>query len=70
MRIILVTSNKLEHVYVANKLVTGVPLDGIVVDHGRRFGFFVEHSQVLSQIYSASDGFSCAHGVNDASLEG
>lgn len=38
MRIILVTSNKLEHVYVANKLLTGVSLDGIVVDHGRRLG--------------------------------
>lgn len=38
MRIILVTSNKLEHVYVANKLAAGITLDGIVVDHGRPLG--------------------------------
>jgi len=38
MRVILVTANKLEHVYVANKLTAGVPIDGIVVDHGRRLG--------------------------------
>ncbi|MGH9728528.1 MAG: formyl transferase [Candidatus Acidiferrales bacterium] len=36
MRIILATSDNLEHVYVANRLAAEVPLDGIVVDHGRR----------------------------------
>lgn len=35
MRIILATADDLEHMYVANALAARVPLDGIVVDHGR-----------------------------------
>jgi hypothetical protein len=35
MRIVLITADGLEHVYVANKLEDALPLDTIVVDHGR-----------------------------------
>ena len=35
MRIVLATADNLEHVYVANRLAAEVPLDAIVVDHGR-----------------------------------
>jgi methionyl-tRNA formyltransferase len=38
MRIVLVIGDGLEHVYVANRLAAGIPLDGIVVDHGRPLG--------------------------------
>ncbi len=38
MRIILVTADSLEHVYVANRLATAIPLHKIIVDHGRRIG--------------------------------
>lgn len=57
MRIILLTGDGLEHVYVANKLAAQVPLDGIVVDHGRRFSFFIHiydfsaNSMVSSKTY-------------------
>jgi len=60
MRIILVTSNKLEHVYVANKLVTGVPLDGIVVDHGRRLGL-LSNIRRLYRKYTLLQGASRLH---------
>ncbi len=36
MRIVLITSDGLGHRYVANRLATGVKLDGIIVDHGKR----------------------------------
>lgn len=57
MRIVLVTSNKLEHVYVANKLVAGVPLDGIVIDHGKRLSLLsnirrLYHKYTLLQMAS------------------
>lgn len=35
MRIILITADDLEHKYVANKLAEEIPLDGVVIDHGR-----------------------------------
>ena len=38
MRIILVTAENLEHIYVANKLTGAIPLNKIIVDHGRRIG--------------------------------
>jgi len=40
MRIVLVTADNLEHIYVANKLAEAIPLNKIVVDHGRRIGLF------------------------------
>ena len=39
MRIVLITADNLEHMYVANELAAAVPLDGIVVDHGRPISF-------------------------------
>lgn len=37
MRIILLTGQGLEHIYVANRLAAYVPLNGVVVDQGRYF---------------------------------
>lgn len=51
MRIILLTGNGLEHVYVANTLAAQIPLNGIVVDHGRRFSF-ITHIQDLLRKYT------------------
>jgi methionyl-tRNA formyltransferase len=39
MKIILVTAKNLENIYVANKLAAAIPLEAIVVDHGRPITF-------------------------------
>ncbi|HEU5411259.1 MAG TPA: formyl transferase [Candidatus Acidoferrales bacterium] len=42
MRIILVTADNLEHIYVANKLAEAIPLSSIIIDHGRRISLLAK----------------------------
>ena len=51
MRIILVTANNIEHIYVANKLAAAIPLNKIIVDHGRQIGLLA-NAQRLWRKYS------------------
>jgi methionyl-tRNA formyltransferase len=62
VRIVLITADNLEHMYVANELAAAVPLDGIVVDHGRPISFLANIrrlwrkytiSQLASRAYMA-----------------
>ena len=55
MRIVLATADNLEHVYVANRLAAEVPLDAIVVDHGRPISLV---ANVRRLYHPGSDTFS------------
>jgi methionyl-tRNA formyltransferase len=60
MRIILVTANNLEHIYVANKLAEAIPLNKIIVDHGRHIGLLA-NGRRLWRKYSVEQLCSRVH---------
>lgn len=60
MRIVLVTADNLEHIYVANKLAEAIPLNRIIVDHGRRIGLLA-NARRLWRKYSVEQLCSRVH---------
>lgn len=60
MRIVLVTADNLEHIYVSNKLAEAIPLSRILLDHGRHISLLA-NARRLWRKYTIRQLCSRAH---------